>query len=74
MTLTPTTKLLLMTMAVATSLALLVWSAVKVDALALNLNEHIYNIVLIVIVSLDTMMTGVLGYLGLRSPLAKEEE
>lgn len=73
MTLTPTIKLILMTMAVLTSLALLVWTAVKVDALALNLNEHIYNIVLIVIVSLDTMMTGVLGYLGLRSPLADQE-
>lgn len=73
MTLTPTIKFLLMTMAVVTSLALLVWTAVKVDALALNLNEHVYNIVLIVIVSLDTMMTGVLGYLGLRSPMEPRE-
>lgn len=73
MTLTPTIKFLIIFFASAVLVASWIWTGVKVDALALGLNEHAYNIGLVVLASLTTAATGLLTYLGLKAPVQGEK-
>lgn len=72
MTLTPTLKFLIVAFASAVVVIGWVWTGIKVDALALGMNEHAYNIGLVVISSLSTAASGLLVYLGLKAPVKGE--
>nr|ART39086.1 H511 [uncultured bacterium] len=73
MQLTPALKVAIITFAFMTSIAMLIWTSIKTNALALNLNEHLFNIILVVIVMLDKGASALLVYLGLRAPTIGEE-
>lgn len=73
MTLTPTLKFVIIAFASSIVVVGWIWVGIKVDALALGLDEHVYNIGLVVIGSLNTAALGLLTYLGLKSPVQGEE-
>jgi len=68
MTLTPLTKFVVITTAFVVNLFLLIWLGIKVDVFALGLNEHVYNIVAIVLTFSNSGVTALLVYLGLKAP------
>ena len=74
MTLTPLQKFLALTAAGLIAGANLVWAGIQVDALALGLNEHIYNIGTVVLSVLNTGVVGLLALLGLRAPTKEEDK
>ena len=69
MQLTSTMKFLII--AFASSIVVLgwIWTGIKIDALALGMDEHAYNIGLVIISSLGTAASGLLVYLGLKAPV-----
>ena len=73
MQLTPLLKFLIILFASSVVVFGWIWTGIKVDALALGLNAHIYNIGLVVLASLNTAATGLLVYLGLKSPVQGQE-
>ena len=73
MTLTPTLKFIVIATAFVAQLITLAWTGIKVDALALNLNEHVYNIVLTVTTLFNAGMMAMLAYLGLKAPVLPKE-
>ena len=68
MTLTPTQKFLVIALAGSINLALLVWTGIKVDVLALGLDDHVFNIGLTLLTTLNLGATSLLIYLGLKAP------
>jgi len=72
MTLTPLTKFVVITTAFVVNLFLLIWLGIKVDVFALGLNEHVYNIVAIVLTFSNSGVTALLVYLGLKAPTIEE--
>ena len=68
MTLTPTLKFVLIATAFTVNIALLIWTGIKIDVLALGMREEAFNIGLTVLTVLNTGATALLVYLGLRSP------
>ncbi len=72
MTLTPALKTIVITLASFITVLLWIWVGIKIDALALGLNEHVYNIGFVIITSFNTGGVGLLVYLGLRAPVAGE--
>lgn len=73
MTLTPGLKFAIITFASMVVVSGWILTGIKVDALALGLNEHAYNIAVVVIGSLNTAALGLLTYLGLKSPVEGEK-
>lgn len=73
MTLTPTIKFVLIATYVTIQVAGWIWLGSKVDLLALNFNEHLYNIGAVILGSLNTAIGGVMVYLGMRAPVLGEE-
>lgn len=69
MTMTPTWKFLAYAFAAAINVMQWIWVAAQVDALALGMNVHIYNVVAITIAGCVTLATLILGYLGLKAPV-----
>lgn len=74
MTLTPAMKFAVIAVAFTINLLILIWTGIKVDALAMDMNEHAYNIVLTIITILNTGATGLLVYLGLKAPTAGDRD
>jgi hypothetical protein len=68
MKLTPTLKVLIGGFAFTINVLLLIWLGIKTDALALEMNIHLYNIIFTVITILNAAMSSVLVFLGLRTP------
>lgn len=68
MTLTPTLKFVLIAVAFMVNLGLLIWTGIKIDVLALGLNEHVFNIGLTIFTSLNLGASALLVYLGLKAP------
>lgn len=68
MTLTPALKAILIGAAFLVQLTLIAWTAIKIDVLALGLQEEWFNIGLTVLTTLSAGATALLGYLGLRAP------
>lgn len=73
MTLTPTLKFIIIVFASSVVVISWIWTGIKVDALALGMDAHLYNIGLVVIGSLNTAALGLLTYLGLKSPVEGEK-
>ena len=73
MQLTPLLKFLIIFFASSVVVIGWIWTGIKVDALALGLNTHVYNIGIVVLASLNTAATGLLVYLGLKSPVMGQE-
>lgn len=71
MTLTPTQKFLVIALAGTINLLMLIWTGVKIDVLALGLNDHVFNIGQTVLTVLNLGSTSLLVYLGLKAPTAK---
>lgn len=68
MTLTPTLKFLIIAAAFVVNIAGLIWTGIKVDVLAVGLDEHVFNIGLTVLTTLNTGVAALLIYLGLKAP------
>lgn len=68
MTLTPTLKFLVIAAAFVVNMALLIWTGIKIDVLALGMREEAFNIGLTVLTILNTGAAGLLVYLGLKAP------
>lgn len=73
MTLTPRLKFLVIAWAFVTSVFVLAWTGIQLDALAIGLNEHVYAIVLTIAVIVDKSAVALLGYLGLRAPTIEDK-
>ena len=71
MELTAFQKFILISSAIAIGAFGLIWTGIKVDALALGLNEHVFNIGLTVSTVLNTTIIGILSYLGLKAPTSE---
>ena len=74
MVLTSRQKFLLITSAILIGAFGLIWTGIKVDVLALGMNEHVFNIGQTVSTVLNTTIIGVLTYLGLKAPTAPKED
>lgn len=68
MTLTATTKFILIAVAFLVNMFLLVWTGIKIDALALGMREEVFNIGLTVLTITNAGASALLVYLGLKSP------
>lgn len=68
MTLTPFQKFLVFVVAGIVTGAQLVWTGIKIDALALGLNENAYNIGQTILTIATTGTAGLLALLGLKAP------
>ena len=51
-----------------------IWLGSKVDLLALNFNEHVYNIGAVIVSSLNTAVGGLIVYLGIKAPTLEPKE
>ena len=74
MTLTPQLKFLVIATAVLVNLSLLAWTGIKLDVLALGMNEHLFNIGLTVLTILNLGSSSLLVYLGLKSPTVGDKD
>lgn len=68
MTLTPLQKFLVIAAAGTVNMALLVWTGIKIDVLALGMKAEVFNIGLTVLTILNTGAVALLTYLGLKAP------
>ena len=73
MTLTPAIKFALIASAVLVNLTLLAWTGIKIDVLALGMKQEVFNIGLTVLTILNSGVTAILAYLGMRAPVLGEE-
>lgn len=73
MQLTPMLKTLVIGLYVLIQVAGWIWVGIKVDLLALNFNENIYNIGVVILSSFNTAVGGIVVYLGLKAPVMGEE-
>jgi len=74
MTLTPTIKFFLVASIAFVNIVNWIWTGIQTDVLALGLDQHVFNIGVVILSSLVTAGSGVLTYLGLRNPLEKPAE
>jgi hypothetical protein len=70
--LTPLQKFAAYAFAAAINVTQWIWVASQVDALALGLNVHLYNIIAIAIAGCVTLATLILGYMGLKAPTLED--
>lgn len=68
MTLSPMQKFLIIAAAGIVEGALLIWTGIKIDVLALGLNDHVYNIGTVILTIVNGGAIGLLVMLGLRAP------
>lgn len=74
MVLTPLQKFLVIAFAGIVTGFNLIWTGVQTDALALGLNQHVYNIGTTVLATANTGAVGLMVVLGLRSPTSEPKE
>lgn len=74
MVLTPLQKFILIACAIVIGAFGLIWTGIKIDVLALGLNEHVFNIGQTISTVLNTTMIGILTYLGLKAPTSTPPE
>jgi hypothetical protein len=74
MVLTPFLKFVLIAFVFSVNVMLWIWTGVQADAFALGLNEHVYNIVNVVISGMVTAGSALLAYVGLRAPTLPPRE
>lgn len=74
MTMTPFIKFILISFVIIVNLLMWVWTGIQTDAFALGLNEHVYNIVLVIINGLVTTGSGLIAYLGLKAPVFEGDD
>lgn len=68
MQLTNLQKFIIIAFAFVANVMLWIWTGIKVDALALGMNEHVFNIGLTAISGGVTAAGSLLVYLGLKAP------
>ena len=73
MTLTPMLKFILIAAVFLVNVLMWIWQGIQVDALAVGMDVHVYNIVSVVISGLVTAGSTLLAYLGLRAPTAEKD-
>jgi hypothetical protein len=73
MTLTPTIKFILIAAAFTVNMALLVWTGIKIDVLALGMKQEVFNIGLTVLTIMNAGTGALLVYLGLKAPTVEKE-
>lgn len=74
MTLTPLQKFLIIAFAFTVNVALLVWTGIKIDVLALGMREEVFNIGLTLLTTVNAGAGALLVYLGLKAPTIEKDE